>query len=90
MAAPDSDYERHLAEGLIQADDEIGQLRARLAERDDAAEQLAAAQAELAACRAESAQLRVDLAGVMGSASWRVTSPLRAAVARARALRGRA
>jgi hypothetical protein len=88
MDTPNVEYQHQLAEALAQADSDIGSLRARLAERESLAEELAAAQARLAACRAESAQLRTDLEGVTGSASWRLTSPLREALSLVRNLRG--
>jgi hypothetical protein len=56
---------------------------------EQTAAELAVAQRQLAESLAECTQLRIDLAGVMGSVSWRATAPLRLAAARVRALRGR-
>ena len=87
------EHRRLLAEALARADSDIGELRARLAEGERAADRVAAelavAQGQLAECRAECTQLRIDLAGVTGSVSWRATAPVRLAAARVRALRGR-
>jgi hypothetical protein len=92
MTSPD-EYPRFLAEALACADDEIGELRARAAEDERTAAnleaKLTAVRDELSVCRAECAQLRIALAGVTSSVSWRVTTPLRFAAARARALRDR-
>ena len=82
MPASTDEHRRLLAEALAQADTDIGTLRGRVA-------YLEAVERELAVCRAECAQLRVDLAGVKGSLSWRLTAPIRLAAARARALLGR-
>jgi hypothetical protein len=82
MRSSAEEHRQLLAEALAQADADIGDLRARVADGERTA-------AELAACRAECQQLRVDLAGVIGSVSWRATSPLRLAAAQARALRAR-
>ncbi len=82
MTASSDEHRRLLAEALARADDDIGALRGRVAE-------LEAVERDLAVCRAEHAQLQVDLAGVMGSVSWRITAPLRFAAAQARARRGR-
>jgi hypothetical protein len=82
MTASSDEHRRLLAEALARADQDIGELRARVAEGERVA-------AELAVCQAECRQLRIDLAGVMGSLSWRATAPARLAAARARALRGR-
>ena len=82
MTASNDEHRRLLAEALARADGDIGQLRGRIA-------QLEAVERELEVCRAERAQLEVDLAGVMGSVSWRATAPLRLAAERARALRER-
>ena len=83
------DEHRHLlAEALARADSDIGELRIRVAEGERVAAELAVTQRELAVCRAQCAQLSVDLAGVMGSLSWRATAPIRLAAAQARALRG--
>jgi hypothetical protein len=68
-----------LAEALARADSDIGALRGRV-------EYLEAVERELAVCRAECAQLRVDLAGIKGSLSWRLTAPIRLAAGQARAL----
>ena len=87
------EHRRLLAEALARADSDIGELRARVAEGERVGERVAAelavAQAQLAESRAECTQLRIDLAGVMGSLSWRATAPARLAAARVRTLRGR-
>ena len=83
------EHRRLLAEALARADHDIGELRVRVAEGERVAAELAVVQRQLAICRAECSQLRVDLAGVMGSLSWRATAPVRFAAAQARALRGR-
>ena len=80
MASSTDEHRRLLAEALAQADADIGGLRARLAEGERVAD-------ELAASRAECEQLQRDLAGVTSSLSWRITAPLRLAAARARTLR---
>lgn len=90
MPASIDEHRRLLAEALARADSDIGDLRLRVAEGERAAADLAIAQRELAVCRAECAQLKIDLAGVMASLSWRATAPIRFAAAQARALRGRA
>jgi hypothetical protein len=82
MTTSADEHRRLLAEALARADADIGALRGRIAE-------LEAVERELAVCRAERAQLEVDLAGVIGSVSWRATAPLRLAAARVRALRER-
>jgi hypothetical protein len=82
MTASVDEHRRLLAEALARADDDIGKLRARVAHTERT-------EAELAACRAECSQLRIDLAGVTGSLSWRGTAPLRLAAAQVRALRDR-
>jgi hypothetical protein len=82
MTTTNDDHRRLLAEALARADADIGELRGRV-------EQLEAVEGDLAVCRAERAQLEIDLAGVMDSVSWRATAPLRLAAARARALRER-
>ena len=82
MTTSGDEHRRLLAEALAKADHDIGELRQRVADGERAA-------AELAVCRAECSQLRIDLAGVLGSLSWRATAPVRNAVSRARAPRGR-
>jgi hypothetical protein len=89
MTASIDEHRRLLAEALARADDDIGELRLRVAEGERVAAELAVVQRQLAVCRAECLQLRTDLAGVFGSLSWRATAPLRLAAARARSLRGR-
>jgi hypothetical protein len=93
MTTSPDEYPRLLAEALACADDDIGELRARVAQDERTAAKLeaklTAVENELTACRAECAQLRIDLAGVTSSVSWRATTPLRFAAARARALRDR-
>jgi hypothetical protein len=89
MTSSADDHRQLLAEALAQADADIGELRARVADGERTAEELAAVQRDLEACRAECRQLRIDLTGVMGSLSWRTTAPLRLAAAQARALRAR-
>jgi hypothetical protein len=89
MTASTDEHRRLLAEALALADKEIGELRVRVAEGERVAAELAVTQRELAVSRAECRQLSIDLAGVMGSLSWRATAPVRLAAARARALRGR-
>jgi hypothetical protein len=89
MTATADEHRRLLAEALAQADSDIGELRVRVADGERAAAALVVTQRDLAVCRAECAQLQTDLAGVMGSLSWRATAPVRLAAARARALRGR-
>jgi hypothetical protein len=89
MTASVDEHRRLLAEALAQADSDIGELLLRVAEGERVAAELVVVQRELAVCRAECTQLEVDLAGVMGSLSWRATAPIRLAAARARALRGR-
>ena len=89
MTASIDEHRRLLAEALARADHDIGQLHIRVAEGERVAAELAVVQRELAVSRAECSQLRIDLAGVMGSLSWRATAPVRLAAARARALRGR-
>jgi hypothetical protein len=89
MTASTDEHRRLLAEALARADHDIGELRARVAEGEGVATELAVAERELAICKAECRQLRIDLAGVMGSLSWRATAPARLAAARARSLRGR-
>ena len=87
------EHRRLLAEALLRADSDIGQLRARVAEGERVCERIAAelavAQSQLAESRAECTQLRIDLAGVTGSVSWRATAPLRVTAARVRELLGR-
>ncbi|HET6172442.1 MAG TPA: hypothetical protein VFD90_07550 [Gaiellales bacterium] len=82
MTASIDEHRRLLAEALARADADIGELRGRVAH-------LEAVERDLALCRAECAQLEIDLDGVRGSLSWRATAPLRRAATRARALRGR-
>jgi hypothetical protein len=82
MTTSAEEHRRLLGEALARADADIGALRGRIAE-------LEAVERELAVCRAERGQLEVDLAGVVGSVSWRATAPLRLAAARVRALRER-
>jgi hypothetical protein len=82
MTASTDEHRRLLAEALARADQDIGELRVRVAEGERVA-------AELAVCQAECRQLRIDLTGVMGSMSWRATAPARVAAARVRALRSR-
>jgi hypothetical protein len=89
MTASIDEHRQLLAEALARADSDIGELRIRVADGERAAAELAVALRELAVCRAECAQLKVDLGGVMGSLSWRATAPIRLAAAQARALRGR-
>ena len=89
MRASTDEHRRLLSEALARADHDIGELRVRVAEGERVAAELAVVQRELAVSRAECAQLRVDLAGIMDSLSWRATAPVRLAAARARALRGR-
>jgi hypothetical protein len=80
MASLTDEHRRLLSEALARADADIGELQARLAEGERVADALAAS-------RAECDQLRRDLAVITSSLSWRITAPLRLAVARARALR---
>jgi hypothetical protein len=82
MTSSIDEHRQLLAEALARADADIGELRARVADGERIAD-------ELAACQADCRQLRVDLAGVTGSLSWRATAPLRLAAAQARALRAR-
>ncbi len=82
MASSIDEHRQLLAEALAQADADIGELRALVAEDARVAD-------ELAACRAECVQLRRELDGVTGSLSWRVTVPLRLIAGRARTLRAR-
>jgi hypothetical protein len=89
MTSSIDEHRQLLAEALARADSDIAALRVRVAEGERTAAELAVTQRQLAVCRAECTQLQVDLAGVMGSLSWRATAPIRLAAAQARALRGR-
>jgi chromosome segregation ATPase len=80
------EHRRVLADALALADREIGELRARLA---DAEQRERASTAALAAARERAAEAQRALDDVTASLSWRSTAPLRAALARARALRSR-
>ncbi len=87
MTTSTDEHRRLLAEALARADSDIAELRVRVAEGERVAAELTTVQRQLAVCRAECAQLQVDLSGVMGSLSWRATAPIRFAAARARMLR---
>jgi hypothetical protein len=79
MPTSSDEHRRLLSEALARADGDIAELQLRVAEGERVAAELAKVQRELAVCRADCAQLQVDLAA---------TAPIRLAAARARALRG--